>query len=250
MKETWEVLVSQRWPKSNNERGKWEFPGGTVEFWDTLHDTVAKEIKEETWVDVEVERFLWVFDHILEWESQHWINNVFLARYIGGEISISEEEKEKIIDPQWMDIEKAQNLDLTQASKQTLEAYYKVFPASHTEKLKLISIVYADCIERSRMFYECFGMTFQKEQHGKGPVHYSSLDWGTLFEIYPKSVMKKDTNTHALAIETHTEGNTLEALISKGFISTNNAGSGVNKKWMNRYIDPDGRKVLHFIKNT
>jgi len=128
MKETWDVLISKRWPKSNNEVGLWEFPGGTVEFWDTLEQTVVKEIKQETWIEVTVERFLWVFNHILPEEWQHWINNVFLTKYQGWEIFISEEEKEKIIDCQWMNIEDVEELDLTQASQDTLSAYYKIFP--------------------------------------------------------------------------------------------------------------------------
>ena len=40
-------------------------------------------------------------------------------------------------------------------------------------------------IERSKSFYEIFGMAFVKEQHGNGPVHYSCSDDRGVFEIYP-----------------------------------------------------------------
>ena len=40
-------------------------------------------------------------------------------------------------------------------------------------------------IERSKSFYEIFGMAFQKEQHGNGPVHYSCADETGVFELYP-----------------------------------------------------------------
>lgn len=40
-------------------------------------------------------------------------------------------------------------------------------------------------IERSKSFYELFGMAFVKEQHGNGPVHYASTDDSGMFEIYP-----------------------------------------------------------------
>ena len=40
-------------------------------------------------------------------------------------------------------------------------------------------------IERSKAFYELFGMAFQKEQHGNGPVHYSCVDDTGVFELYP-----------------------------------------------------------------
>ncbi len=40
-------------------------------------------------------------------------------------------------------------------------------------------------IERSKGFYELFGMAFQKEQHGNGPIHYSCVDDTGVFELYP-----------------------------------------------------------------
>ena len=40
-------------------------------------------------------------------------------------------------------------------------------------------------IERSKSFYEIFGMAFQKEQHGNGPAHYACQDERGVFEIYP-----------------------------------------------------------------
>ena len=40
-------------------------------------------------------------------------------------------------------------------------------------------------IERSKSFYELFGMAFVKEQHGNGPQHYSFTDDSGTFELYP-----------------------------------------------------------------
>ncbi len=41
------MLLSKRGPKAKNERGKWEFPGGGVEFGDTMEETIKREMKEE-----------------------------------------------------------------------------------------------------------------------------------------------------------------------------------------------------------
>ncbi len=128
MNDKWEVLVNKRWPKANNERGLWEFPWGTVEFWDTLEETVKKEVFEETWVKVKVEKLLGTFDHIIVDEKQHWVNNTFLAKMIGWEIRISDDEKEKIEDCQWVKLADSENLELTQASRDTLKSYYNTFP--------------------------------------------------------------------------------------------------------------------------
>jgi len=36
-------------------------------------------------------------------------------------------------------------------------------------------------------FYRALGLEFAREQHGSGPVHYSSEVGGTILEIYPGS---------------------------------------------------------------
>lgn len=42
-------------------------------------------------------------------------------------------------------------------------------------------------IHKTKHFYEQLGLTFKKEQHGKGPVHFSSLSLGFVLELYPSS---------------------------------------------------------------
>lgn len=40
-------------------------------------------------------------------------------------------------------------------------------------------------IEATRTFYTQLGLTFIREQHGNGPVHYSTYLGGLLLELYP-----------------------------------------------------------------
>ena len=40
-------------------------------------------------------------------------------------------------------------------------------------------------IEATRPFYTQLGLTFTREQHGSGPVHYSTYLGGLLLELYP-----------------------------------------------------------------
>lgn len=40
-------------------------------------------------------------------------------------------------------------------------------------------------IEATRTFYTQLGLTFTREQHGNGPVHYSTYLDGLLLELYP-----------------------------------------------------------------
>src|SRR3954469_8258917 len=53
--------------------------------------------------------------------------------------------------------------------------------------MKSLNLLVLRCanIERSKSFYELFGMAFQKEKHGNGPEHYSISDERGVFELYP-----------------------------------------------------------------
>src|SRR5512136_2015488 len=84
------LFLSRRGPRAKNERGLWEFPGGSVEFGETLAHALAREMREEYGVEIEVGRLLDVVDHILPAEGQHWVSPTFICRIVAGEPAILE----------------------------------------------------------------------------------------------------------------------------------------------------------------
>ena len=50
-----------------------------------------------------------------------------------------------------------------------------------------INLIVLRCndIEKSKKFYEMLGLTFKKEKHGNGPVHYSANINDLVLELYP-----------------------------------------------------------------
>ncbi len=88
-----EVLLSQRGEKAKNERGTWEFPGGSVEFGEKLTDAVKREFMEEYGIEIEILELLSVDDHILPDEGQHWVSPTYIAKLIKGTAQIKEPEK-------------------------------------------------------------------------------------------------------------------------------------------------------------
>ncbi len=87
------LFLAKRGEKAKNERGCWEFPGGSVEFGETLADALKREMREEYGVKILVGHLLDVVDHILPQENQHWVSPTYICRITRGEPRIIEPEK-------------------------------------------------------------------------------------------------------------------------------------------------------------
>ncbi|HEX2980404.1 MAG TPA: NUDIX domain-containing protein, partial [Anaerolineaceae bacterium] len=48
------VFLARRGPLAKNERGLWEFPGGSVEFGETLAVALQREMREEYGIEIRV----------------------------------------------------------------------------------------------------------------------------------------------------------------------------------------------------
>ena len=88
-----EVFLAKRGLKAKNERGCWEFPGGSVEYGEPLIEAVTREFYEEYQMEIAVLELLCVTDHILPQEKQHWVSPTYIARYVSGSPQIMEPEK-------------------------------------------------------------------------------------------------------------------------------------------------------------
>jgi 8-oxo-dGTP diphosphatase len=87
------LFFSKRGELAKNERGLWEFPGGAVEFGETLAGALRREMHEEYGIEIEVGELLDVVDHILPDEGQHWVSPSYVCRITAGEPRILEPGK-------------------------------------------------------------------------------------------------------------------------------------------------------------
>jgi mutator protein MutT len=123
------VLIAQRGHNANNEAGKWDFPGGTVEFGETIQDTLIRELMEELGLEIEIRELLDVVNHIIPEEKQHWVSASYLAIHKSGEAKIL--ETDKCTDFEWVYIRDINPEILTKSSMSNYRRYVEKFGIDH-----------------------------------------------------------------------------------------------------------------------
>ncbi len=114
------LFLARRGTLAKNERGLWEFPGGSVEFGETLSAALRREMLEEYGIEIAVGELLDVVDHILPAENQHWVSPAFICKIVAGEPTIREPGKCSEIG--WF-LPGEMPADLTSITKQNLAHY-------------------------------------------------------------------------------------------------------------------------------
>lgn len=118
-------FLAKRGNDCRNEIGKWDFPGGSIEFGERVEDGIVREIKEEHDFDIEVMELLEVCNHIIPEEKQHWVSPTFLCRVKNGEPKICEPDKCDEIG--WFSLGEIEKLNLSSSSAQNFKTINERF---------------------------------------------------------------------------------------------------------------------------
>lgn len=88
-----EVLLGLR--RGSHGAGEWSFPGGHLEWGETVFEAAEREVKEETGLEVEKMELISVADEMryIKTDDKHYLNIGVKAEYTGGEPRIMEPEK-------------------------------------------------------------------------------------------------------------------------------------------------------------
>lgn len=81
------LLVEQRVGAGSTR--EWSLPGGRVKGGETIEECLRREVREETGIDIAIERLLYVCDRI--GEGTHVVHLTFVVRRVGGDLCMGSE---------------------------------------------------------------------------------------------------------------------------------------------------------------
>lgn len=93
----------------------WEFPGGKMESGETCEQALARELKEELAIDVNVGKFLCTVDY--DYPTFHLTMHCFYCSVVGGELTLLEHEAAK-----WLKMTELHSVDWLPADVEVVSA--------------------------------------------------------------------------------------------------------------------------------
>jgi len=127
------ILLEKR--KSEPGQGKWSIPGGVVELGENVEDTVIREVKEETSLEVEKPELIDAVDNIVRDANgeirYHFVILDYFVKVKGGKLKVGSDAG----DLKWVMLDEVEKYDLTKT--------FRAFIRRNGEKLKLLD----SCLE-------------------------------------------------------------------------------------------------------
>jgi|BarGraIncu01121A_1022015.scaffolds.fasta_scaffold25666_1 8-oxo-dGTP pyrophosphatase MutT (NUDIX family) len=115
-----DILLLRRSSASSCDAGRWELPGGKLDYGEELTETVRREVAEETGLTVEAERPFAVWHGT---KDEFWVTGVtFTCNYVAGAVRLSAEHDDHV----WVDPFAAVDLPLREAMVSQIESYARL----------------------------------------------------------------------------------------------------------------------------
>lgn len=89
------VLVTRRSEINDYMPLKWDIPGGFVEPGEPIEEALRREIKEETNLNVRVNKVLYIYSNLSQLPEKQVFQAVYLCEYENGDIKLNPEEHDE-----------------------------------------------------------------------------------------------------------------------------------------------------------
>lgn len=110
------ILLEKR--KGDPGRGKWTVPGGLVELGESAEQTVMREVREETNLEVEQPELIDVINSVTTDENgkirYHFVIVDYFVKLTGGRLEAADDAAEL----RWVKFSKVENYDLTKSFRE------------------------------------------------------------------------------------------------------------------------------------
>lgn len=103
----------------HEDKDIWMVPGGAIEENENARQAAIREVKEETGLDVEIEKLIWHVEEVSEKRGQRFVN-FFLAKIVGGNLELG-------YDPELLGQEQVMK-EVRFVSKEELKSFENVYP--------------------------------------------------------------------------------------------------------------------------
>jgi len=92
--------------------GKWALPGGIVEYGETVEETAVREVKEETGVDIKLERLLGVYNLMVKDEIGNLKKQFVIVCFLSKGLTENLKPDKEVADASWFKPEEIWKLPL------------------------------------------------------------------------------------------------------------------------------------------
>lgn len=114
------ILLLRRAASSSHDPDLWELPGGKMDCGEVLTEALAREVREETGLEISVGPPILTWHFIKE---PFWVTGVtFVCEYLGGQVELSKEHSEA----KWVTPVEALALPLSTRMLEQIEAYIDI----------------------------------------------------------------------------------------------------------------------------
>ena len=112
------ILVLKRSQKEKFLLGCWEMPGGKVEFGEDINEAVAREVKEETNLDVRAVGPYAAFSYVSDNGNRHTVDIQYIVEVVGDIKDLKTTPAHD--DAQWIDKEEIDDLEISDSMKDAI----------------------------------------------------------------------------------------------------------------------------------